>query len=183
MKAKYSVIISAILLVSCSSVGVMNNRLTDASNKEAQAWQELQPIAQKECAKGKDPDQIKPSQAIEFSRCVQKLVDKIVLPVAVYPDLLLSVRPTTTRNSELYASGKISNTEWLARSQENSALYLRTVEARAQQAMNAAYIDDQIRATRMQAAGIAMQQASQQSSADTNLSCMQTGPFTNCHSY
>lgn len=125
--------INLLLLSSCATHQAQNEYNQKVAN-EAKAWNEAYAIFPQKCYPNKTLEEAKKppkrSEIVAASDCMDVIVKEKVLPIAVYPDLILEMRAFAKRNSEDYALGKISVSEWGARADENQARYNQKVTER-----------------------------------------------------
>jgi hypothetical protein len=137
-----SAVFLILVLAGCAAAQVRND-LVDRISVEKQAWEAADAEADRTCYRDIPADGWpKRSEAVAVSKCYTKIVEEKVLPVAVYPDLVVAYRTAALRTSGAYESGKISGAEFEAEAQENYAGYYQQCNARASAAVTAAANQD-----------------------------------------
>lgn len=115
-------LISIIALSGCASA-----HMPTGVQRELKAWESAYTEAEKACpAFSKDiPER---SEALSHSRCVTRIVNKTVLPVALYPDLVTRNRNSALNNAADYAQGKISAERYKQIADKNWDLYIQRID-------------------------------------------------------
>lgn len=84
------------------------------------------------CANGQTPEQARPDEVIKITKCITEVVNANIIPDLAYPELARTMRDRALENSIAYSEGKINNSTYVQRGQENWQRYIEEVEARAQ---------------------------------------------------
>jgi len=122
------------LLIVCSFLGLTScaTPMQQQANKEVDAWKLAGDIITSRCLNGDSDYTPKPSEALKTNKCVQKVVNEKVMPVAVFPDLLMKMSADALESAEAYAKGNISQAKYRADAMRRWADYLRTSDAAIQ---------------------------------------------------
>lgn len=91
--------------------GCATSELSTAVGRETKAWQQAHIISDKECSEFGDledgPKSAKLSMA--YYECKSKILKEVVLPSALYPDLILQYDAKSKKIAQDFASGKLSS--------------------------------------------------------------------------
>ena len=138
------ILLPLLLLSGCAGyAGQAYNEAKAKSDVEKQAWARVGERGIKECPGNGKPEDLPASKAIAFSKCSTKIINEEVMPVAAFPELVAKMRVNALRNSEAFANGKISRTEWEARAMEAWANYSAEWDSRARSYVGQAAQQDQ----------------------------------------
>lgn len=147
---KYLALVSLLFLSACGGSYALNNQFQNRFKQEVAAWENAQKAFPERCSKGDKKFPPARDKVVSLTKCNTELTNEMVMPVALYPDLVMDMRATALRNAGLYAKGKISGEEWEARGQEAFSNYLKSVDQRYFTAMNSSIQRDQIAAQNTQ---------------------------------
>jgi len=96
---------------------------------EEVGWARVSQLSKSEC--GITPEPPAREQAVGQSVCVTALVEKHVLPLAAFPDLVKESRKDALQLAKLYAKGELSPSEYQSRSQARLRQYRDEWRARS----------------------------------------------------
>lgn len=149
-----------ILLISAcaSQAKIVHDQLSASFHREQDAGTQFAARAKSECgtAGGSSISEVPQSKILEASKCAVELNNQIVMPVAVYPDLLARSNDSFLILADEYASGKISKTEFLARNQERFLDYAEACKSRENTAIQRAAQREQALADALESASNSM---------------------------
>lgn len=125
-----AILVALILLSSLLSgcVGTLSNISTPRQisvaaikSDEEVGWAQVSRLSQSEC--GVTPEPPAREQAVSQSTCVTTLVEKHVLPLAAFPDLLKESRKDALQLAKRYERGQLSLAEYQSQSQARLRRY------------------------------------------------------------
>lgn len=152
MKSTIALLLSITVLSGCEGYASKYQTIMSANQQtEAEAMNRAQPEKDK-CANGKDASKMTPKAYLSYMKCMVKLTDEQIIPVAVYPDLFQKFTYTNLENASLYAQGKIGYEQVVARERIAGMEYATEAQRRTEdnRRMYASY-DDADRANLSQA--------------------------------
>ncbi len=109
---KYVLLPVILMCAGCfSHTGQFESEFTQRKKGEDAAWLKVYDGAPSSCQKalGVTPNNVPRDKAVDLAGCYESKIRQEVLPVAVYPDLVLDFISEQNAVAQAYSSGKIDN--------------------------------------------------------------------------
>ena len=177
---KQIILLSCLLIAGCAAHQAQSH-INSMMEREYAAWEKTEQLKGNECPNGIKDKPVPRSKAIERHECWARLARENVGPVAVAPDLLMTLITGNKQVAINYKKGKIDRDEANLESQKLWNEYYSTLVARATDAYRHAQMQDQAFAQRLQnASQQVQQQEATQDSGFKNTRCDVWNNAMNC---
>lgn|GEM_PF-6677368 len=178
----------SLLLAGCAGANLqeVNNQMRPKAQAEFTAWANFADLTSAQCAGAKTLDQVKRKEAMSIYKCADSLIQKTIVPVALYPDLLTAYRLKRVQSYRAYAIGQVEQSEFLLLVENDWNQYVTTIDGRVRQAQMQAQQKDMVQSQQMMALGTSLmtQPNTQKSEAMEYTDCYRVaGGNIQCRSY